>query len=161
NRWCRRDPRDPDPSPGRSCAFVRGGLRSLGPVRSRRSRPFPNHGDHQSMSIFSSRRPQGVIAALGTLVGVALIVGAQAPALKPKPEDEIKDKLTARIVVALLENNHLAKPTINEDISKKWCRNFLKKLDPMKHYFLKADVEEFLAQEATLGARVKKGDIAF
>ncbi|MFO0958689.1 MAG: carboxy terminal-processing peptidase [Isosphaeraceae bacterium] len=113
------------------------------------------------MSHFSWHRPRGVIAVLGTLAGVVLILGAQAPGLKPKPEDDIKNKLTARVVVALLENNHLAKPTINEEISKKWARNFLKKLDPLKHYFLKSDVDEFLAQDTTLASKIKNGDIKY
>lgn len=113
------------------------------------------------MSHCSWHRPRGVVAALGTLAGVVLILGAQAPGLKPKPEDDVKTRLTARVVVALLENNHLSKPTINEEISKKWARNFLKKLDPLKHYFLRSDVDEFLAQDATLGDKIKRGDIKF
>jgi carboxyl-terminal processing protease len=90
-----------------------------------------------------------------------MLLGAQAPGLRPKPEDQLTAQLTARIVVALLENSHLSKPMINDEVAKKWCRNFIKKLDPMKHYFLKADVDEFLAQDATLDDRIKRGDITF
>src|SRR4051794_33817396 len=92
------------------------------------------------------------VAVLGTVAVLAAIIGAQAPALNPTPIDQA----TARIVVALLENGHIAKPTINDEISKKWCRNYLKTLDPRKYYFTKADVDKFLAQETTLDDKVKE-----
>ena len=72
-------------------------------------------------------RPLVLIAVLALM---AVIVGAQAPV--PQPEDQE----TARIVVELLEQSHMARPVIDDEIAVKWCDNFIKKLDPQKYYFL-------------------------
>src|SRR3954471_2751027 len=97
-------------------------------------------------------RPLALIAIMGF---IAAVVGAQAPTPKPL------DKDTARVVVNLLEIGHMAKPKIDDDIAVKWCKNFIKDLDPQKYYFLKADVDEFTAQATTLDDRIKEGNLDF
>jgi carboxyl-terminal processing protease len=97
------------------------------------------------------------IAAFGLLGIVALFVGAQAPQTAPSQVDE----LTAKVVVALLERDHLVKPSIDDETAKKWCKTFLKDLDPQKTYFLKADIDEFLPQATTLDDKIRDGNIDF
>ncbi|MFO0954743.1 MAG: carboxy terminal-processing peptidase [Isosphaeraceae bacterium] len=97
-------------------------------------------------------RPLTMIAILGF---IAVVVGAQAPT--PTPVDQ----LTARVVVQLLERGHMAKPKIDDEIAKKWCKTFLKELDPQKIYFVKADIDEFMAQATTLDDKIREGDIDF
>jgi carboxyl-terminal processing protease len=97
------------------------------------------------------------IAAFGLLGIVALVIGAQAPAPVPTPQDE----KTAKRVVTLLESSHMAKPTIDDKAAVKWCKTFLKDLDPQKYYFLKADVEEFLPQATTLDDKIHEGNLDF
>ena len=95
------------------------------------------------------------LTLVGVLALVAVVVGAQAPATRDA------DQLTARIVVQLLENGHMAKPKIDDETAKKWCKTFIKDLDPQKNYFVKADVDEFNAQATTLDDKVKAGDLEF
>jgi carboxyl-terminal processing protease len=97
------------------------------------------------------------LAAFGILGIVALVVGAQAPA----PVPTLQDEKTAKLVVSLLERNHMAKPTIDDETAKKWCKTFLKDLDPQKYYFLKADVDEFLPQATTLDEKIHEGNLDF
>lgn len=97
------------------------------------------------------------LAATGLLGIVALVIGAQAPAPTPTALDE----KTARAVVYLLEKNHMAKPTIDDEIAKKWCKTFLKDLDPQKYIFLKADIDEFLPQATTLDDKIRDGNLDF
>src|SRR3954453_1569659 len=97
-------------------------------------------------------RPLALIAIMGF---IAAVVGAQAPTPKPLDED------TARVVVSLLELGHMAKPKIDDEIAKKWCKNFLKDLDPQKYYFLKPDIDEFMAQATTLDDSIKEGNLDF
>jgi carboxyl-terminal processing protease len=97
-------------------------------------------------------RPLVLIAVLSLM---AVIVGAQAPA--PQPEDQE----TAKIVVDLLERGHMARPVIDDEISVKWCDNFLKDLDPGKYYFLKADVDEFKKESRDLDDQIRNGDLEF
>lgn len=95
------------------------------------------------------------LALAGILALVAVVIGAQAPS----PTDI--DRATAKIVVQLVEQIHMAKPKIDDNIAQKWCRNFLKDLDPQKYYFEKADVDEFLAQATSLDDKVKAGNLDF
>jgi carboxyl-terminal processing protease len=97
------------------------------------------------------------LTVLGLAAVAATLVGAQAPDLAASKLDQ----LTAKVVVKLVENQHMAKPSIDDAIAIKWCKTFIKDLDPPKYYFLKADVEEFMAQAKTLDDKIKEGDIAF
>src|SRR4051812_35847547 len=97
-------------------------------------------------------RPLALIAIMGV---IAAVVGAQAPTPRPLDED------TARVVVNLLELGHMAKPRIDDEIAKKWCKNFLKDLDPQKYYLEKADIDEFMAQATTLDDKIKEGNLDF
>ena len=102
-----------------------------------------------------SRTALRPLTLVGVLALVAVVVGAQAPAARDA------DELTARIVVQLLEGGHMAKPKINDEIAKKWCKTFIKDLDPQKNYFLKADVDEFMAQSDTLDDKIRAGNLDF
>ncbi len=97
-------------------------------------------------------RPLILIAILALM---AVVVGAQAPV--PQPEDQE----TAKVVVELLEQHHMARPQIDDAIAIKWCDNFIKDLDPAKYYFLKSDVEEFKKEATTLDDQIKQGNIDF
>jgi len=97
-------------------------------------------------------RPLVLMAVLSLM---AVIVGAQAPV--PQPEDQE----TAKIVVDLLERGHMARPVIDDDISVKWCDNFLKRLDPGKYYFLKADIDEFKKESRDLDDQIREGNLDF
>jgi carboxyl-terminal processing protease len=97
------------------------------------------------------------MALAGILAALGVFVGAQAPDLKLKDID----RDTAQKVARLLEHDHIAKPTLNNEISQKWARNYLKSLDPLKYYFLKADVDLFLAHDTQLDDDIKEGNIDF
>src|SRR4051794_11540971 len=97
-------------------------------------------------------RPLTVLAILAL---IAVVVGAEVPT--PAPVDQA----TAKIVVKLLEQGHMAKPQINDEIASQWCKNFLKDLDPQKVYFVKADIDEFMAQATTLDDKIKEGNLDF
>ena len=97
-------------------------------------------------------RPLTLVGFLGL---TAVVIGAQAPV--PKPADE----KTASTVVQILERVHMAKPRIDDETGKKWCKNFLKDLDPQKYYFEKNDVTEFTAQSTTLDDKIREGNLDF
>jgi carboxyl-terminal processing protease len=94
------------------------------------------------------------LTALLTLVAVPLLTSAD-----PVPGRD--DKLVAQVVCELLQQGHVTRPTIGEDISKRLFQRFLKDLDPAKNYFLKSDIDEFKKHETELGDRLIKGDMSF
>ncbi len=69
--------------------------------------------------------------------------------------------MTSQVVVKLLEQNHMAHPSIDDVTAIKWAKTFLKELDPLKYNFVKADIDEFMAQAETLDDKVKQGDTSF
>ena len=97
-------------------------------------------------------RPLTVLAILAL---ISVVVGAQAPT--PTQVDEA----TAKRVVNLLEKGHMAKPKIDDEIAVRWCKTFIKDLDPQKVYFEKPDVDEFMAQATTLDDKIKEGNLDF
>ncbi len=109
------------------------------------------------MQRFALRRPKGIIALAGIAALLVVFIGAQAPALKPSEIDQV----TAQLVVRTLERDHIAKPTINDDVAKVWAKNFIEDLDPSKYYFLKADVDEFMADASKLDDQVLEGDLTW
>jgi len=100
------------------------------------------------------RLPVGLLTLAFATVA---FLGAQAPNLSDKEINQI----TARLVALIVENSHIAKPKIDDEISKRWVRNYFKSLDPQKNYFLKSDIDTFLKQEAELDDKIKDGDIEF
>lgn len=111
-----------------------------------------------SMMIRSRFQPYRLLFLLtGLIVATGLFVGAQAPSLTPTQIDQI----TARLVSLIVENQHIAKPKIDDQISVRWVKNFVKSLDPQKIYFLKSDVDGFMKQEKELDDQIKDGKIDF
>ena len=100
------------------------------------------------------------LAVVGLLAVSAVIVGAQqAP---PPANDPTRDeRLTASVVVRLLEQVHMAHPKIDDATAVKWCDTFLKDLDPLKYIFYKSDTDEFKAKAKDLDDQIKVGDISF
>jgi carboxyl-terminal processing protease len=109
------------------------------------------------MARFALRRPAGILTLVGVTSLTAVLVGAQGPDIKPTTTDE----QTAFVVAKLLERDHLSKPEVNDAISEKWARNYLEMLDPLKYYFVKSDIDEFLEKEDELDDMIQEGDLSF
>lgn len=71
------------------------------------------------------------------------------------------DREAAKTVVKLLETKHLAHPSVDDKVARRWCLYFLKDMDPRCYYFEKADVDEFLARATTLDDAIRSGDLEF
>jgi carboxyl-terminal processing protease len=116
------------------------------------------------MARYVLRRPAGFLAIAAVAILAAINVAAQVPADKPAtPATSIKpgpiDKATSQLVALLLEQGHLAKPSIDDELSKKWFTNYFELLDPLKYYFVKDDLKEFEPQATELDDQIQKGDL--
>jgi carboxyl-terminal processing protease len=100
------------------------------------------------------------LALAGVVAVSAALIAAQEPGRPGATEEE-----SARAVVRLLERGHLSKPRINDEVARRWCKNFLggrlAGLDPLKYYFIKADIDEFMAQAPTLDDKIHEGNTDF
>jgi len=70
-----------------------------------------------------------------------------------------RDHRIALSVAILLEKDHLLRHPLDDEISQRALKSFLKMLDPMKIYFQQSDIDEFSVHENELDDMVKKGDI--
>ena len=70
-----------------------------------------------------------------------------------------RDHRIALSVAILLEKDHLLRRPLDDEISRRALKSFLKMLDPMKIYFHQSDIDEFTLHENELDDMARKGDI--
>jgi len=75
--------------------------------------------------------------------------------------DPNKDKLLIQIITLALEQLHFQPKDFNDDFSKDVYKTYLERIDPLKRYFLKSDIEEFKKYETELDDQLKAYDISF
>ena len=70
-----------------------------------------------------------------------------------------KEQKRVGMMVAMMMNElHLSKQPLNDEISRRGFKMFVKALDPSKSYFLKSDIEEFSQQKLNIAESLKEGD---
>jgi carboxyl-terminal processing protease len=64
-------------------------------------------------------------------------------------------------VVKMLQQHHISRRPIDDEISQRCLAKFLKSLDLYKVYFYQSDVDEFMRHAKQIDDDVKKGDVKF
>jgi len=77
------------------------------------------------------------------------------------PDATAEDQTVAKVVLQLLETKHRAKLKIDAEVAKRWCRIFIKDLDPRKNVFERGDVIEFISQASVLDDKIREGNLDF
>ena len=72
-----------------------------------------------------------------------------------------KDRRITRVVTLMMERAHLLQHALDDEISNRSITSFIDRLDPMRLYFLKSDVEGFMKKKDTIDDMVSEGDITF
>jgi carboxyl-terminal processing protease len=96
-------------------------------------------------------------AVLGA--GLLLLLTPRWAAAEPTPG--ANDPILAELICAVLEQGHVTRPTIGDEVSRRLFRRFLEDLDPGKVYFLKSDIAEFKKHETDLDDMLHHGDVSF
>ncbi len=71
------------------------------------------------------------------------------------------DGQIATAIAAMLSRQHLSHHPLDQEISQRCLKSFLKALDPMKMYFYQADVDEFMKSKDELSNAIQRGDVSF
>src|SRR6056297_1607521 len=106
----------------------------------------------------------------GILLGLTFSV-VPASAAEENPEAPAKataelqgpsqtDRVVAQLVGALLPRRHISGDKLNDELSQRALRLYLKTLDPLKLYFYQSDFEAFSKYETELDDLVRRGDIS-
>ncbi|HTN77079.1 MAG TPA: carboxy terminal-processing peptidase [Pirellulaceae bacterium] len=102
------------------------------------------------------RRPSVWAVTLSTGFGLGL---TSLWAIPTGPQ--ANDRQVTRVVSKLMLDQHLSKHAIDDEISQRGLKLFLKSLDPMKVYFTQGDIDEFMKKQNDLDDALKNGDISF
>lgn len=74
---------------------------------------------------------------------------------------KMRDRNIITIVTGLLDQQHLLRRNLDDEISRRTFQTFVKQLDPMKVYFYQSDIDEFSQNRETLDDQARKGSITF
>ena len=90
-----------------------------------------------------------------------LLLGTAIFAQQATATDSATDSDTAKRVCAMVSRFHISGKPINDEISQKLMKRFIKQLDPQKLYFYKSDIDNFEAEKNQLDDKLTVGDVKF
>ena len=114
-------------------------------------------GSSQSLKI----RFRWISLALAFVVGTAASVGVWRFCSADLTGPTATDHNVTNIVTMLMQEQHLARRPLNDEISSRAFGLFLKGLDPLKLYFYQSDIDEFGKYENFLDDMLRKNDTTF
>jgi carboxyl-terminal processing protease len=99
-----------------------------------------------------------ILAPVIVLAGVA---AANAAHLEQSKEKQVTERQISKAVTFLLNQQHLTRHPMDDEMSARAMDLFIKALDPSKLYFYQADIDEFMQHRNDLDDMVKAGDMSF
>jgi carboxyl-terminal processing protease len=111
------------------------------------------------------RRPAALIAYVALTIGLLTLgsssrLTADTSALPPGAmTPSARDRMIARQVGALLEDNHYSQQRIDDAMSPRVMDKFLDGLDGQRSYFLASDITEFQAYRLRFDDMIRTGDL--
>jgi carboxyl-terminal processing protease len=96
------------------------------------------------------------------LVGAVSLLGLAVGSSLADPAGPIDNDHNITVAVtSLLKRDHLSRHPLDNEMSERWLKMYLKTLDPMKVYFTQADVDAFNLRKVDLDDMAKHGDVSF
>jgi len=108
-------------------------------------------------STVSTSRRWAYSLLLASLLTLGLLSAARSELTQPSA----MDRETALEVARLLTRDHLSGRKLDDEISQRALKTFLKLLDPWKLYFYQSDVDTFMKSQNDLDDMAGKGDVHF
>jgi carboxyl-terminal processing protease len=111
-------------------------------------------------------RPRRRLFLVGLFAFGACMAGSGLTAILPQAvaaptKPSAADRQIVGIVSMLMENKHLSRRRLDDEVSQRAMATFIKELDPLKLFFYQQDVDEFMSQQNRLDESFKRGDIQF
>lgn len=111
------------------------------------------------MSSWNALLRRSTLAAAATIA--VLLASAWIRAHADPQGPSATDEQITKLVAYLIQNEHLSKHALDDEISGRFLDSFLKTLDPMKVYFVQSDIDQFETQRRALDNQILRGDIRF
>ncbi len=96
---------------------------------------------------------------LGGSLG-AVLFSVQPSAGEPAGPETVDRQIT-KSITRLMATDHLTRHPLDNEISNRWMKNYLKMLDPRKVFFSQADVDNFNEYRDQLDDMALRGDTTF
>ncbi len=100
-------------------------------------------------------------AASALSLCMVLLLGTAIFAQQATTPDSSDDAITAKRVCAMVSRFHISGKPINDEISAKLMKRFIKQLDPQKLYFYQSDIDRLEAEKSLLDEKLAAGDVKF
>lgn len=109
--------------------------------------------------VCSSRWRRTLVFA--SLVFCTLGAAVLSPYVWARPTEQTKnDERIAFLVSSMMNQQHLSKLALGDEVSQRAFEMFFKRLDAMKLFFLQSDVDQFMDEKLSIDDRVKRGDVS-
>lgn len=106
---------------------------------------------------FGMRLAVGCVTAVAILASLPVFVSAWQEDELGKTSPQLRN--VAEIVSILMERQHMSKHSLDDEISERALRMYLRNLDPLKMYFLQSDIDEFTSRyREVVDDMLPKGD---
>lgn len=93
---------------------------------------------------------------------IAALVVASGAAVYARPtQPSAADRQITLAVSMLMERQHLTGKRIDDTISERTLKTFIKDIDPLKLFFRQSDIDEFSKNKDHLDDTIRHGDISF
>jgi carboxyl-terminal processing protease len=70
----------------------------------------------------------------------------------------VQNRFVSRLVAQMMEQIHLSKLPLDDTISVRAFKQYIKSLDPTKMYFMQSDIDEFSSMKTSIDDLMKSGD---
>jgi carboxyl-terminal processing protease len=114
------------------------------------------HSTHRSLRTWYLQR----LTLLVTCVALVAANGV-APAWGRPTQPSVADHQITVAVALLMERYHLTGQKIDDTISERTLKSFIKDLDPLKLFFYQSDIDDFMRSKDKLDDQIDRGDIRF
>src|SRR6476620_7844903 len=106
------------------------------------------HTTHRFSRI--SRRNRITLA----VTAVALVAGSFQPLFAKPTQPNANDRQITFAVATLMERDHLTGQRIDDTVSQRTLKAFIKDLDPLKLFFYESDINEFNQKKNALDEQI-------
>jgi len=100
-------------------------------------------------------------AASALSLCMVFLLGTAIFAQQASVSDSSSDSVTAKRVCAMVSRFHISGKPINDEVSQKLMKRFIKQLDPQKLYFYQSDIKQLEAEKTELDDKLAVGDVSF
>src|SRR6476646_10981637 len=86
---------------------------------------------------------------------------AATPLFARPTQPSTGDRQITLAVATLMERDHLTGHHLDNEMSERTLKSFVKDLDPLKLFFYQSDIDDFNRSQAAIDDQLKHGDIRF